>query len=117
VDGIDISISSNTVKNVISGVTLNLQGADSGKTVNLGVTPDVTQSTAAIQSFVNSYNTAIKSVNSQFAFDSTTKIAQPLASNASLALVQQQLYSAVTYSTLDSNNGISSLPAWHRRQQ
>src|SRR5882672_9934075 len=73
VDGIDISVGSNTVKNVISGITLNLQGADSGKTVNLGVTPDVTQSTAAIQSFVNSYNTAIKSVNSQFAFDSTTK--------------------------------------------
>jgi flagellar hook-associated protein 2 len=109
VDGIDITIGSNTVKNVIAGITLNLQGADSSKTVNLGVTPDVSQSSAAIQSFVNSYNTAIKSVNAQFVFDSTSKTAQPLASNSSLMLVQQQLYTAVTYATPDNNNGISSL--------
>src|SRR5258708_4242153 len=96
VDGIDITIGSNTVKNVIAGITLNLQGADPTKTVNLGVTPDVGQSSAAIQSFVNSYNTAIKSVNAQFVFDSTSKTAQPLASNSSLMLVQQHLYTAVT---------------------
>src|SRR6266704_2888998 len=109
VDGIDITVDSNSVKNVIAGITLNLQGADSGTTVNLGVTPDASQSSAAIQSFVNSYNTAIKSVNAQFVFDPTSKTGQPLGGNSSLTLVQQQLYSAVTYATPDSNNGINSL--------
>ena len=109
VDGIDITVGSNSVKNVIAGITLNLQGADSGTTVNLGVTPDASQSSAAIQSFVNSYNTAIKSVNAQFVFDPTSKTGQPLGGNSSLTLVQQQLYSAVTYATPDSNNGINSL--------
>ncbi|HZU32541.1 MAG TPA: flagellar filament capping protein FliD [Candidatus Angelobacter sp.] len=109
VDGIDLSSASNTVKGAITGVTLNLQGADPNSTISLGVAPDASQASAAINSFVTNYNTAIQQVNAQFVYDPTTKFSQPLAGDSTLQVVQQQLYSAISYSTPDGNNGISSL--------
>ena len=109
VDGIDISSGSNTVTGVIPGVTLNLLGASPSSPVSLGVAPDSSQASAAIQSFVSSYNTAIQLVNAQFVYDPTTNFSGPLIGDSSLMLVQQQLYSAIGYSTTASNNGISSL--------
>lgn len=108
VDGIDIISGSNTVKNVLTGVTLNLQGANLNSTVSLNIAPDPNQSSAAIQSFVSSYNTAIQLVNAQFIYDPTTNFSQPLGGNSSLRLVQQQLYTAISASTLGSS-GINSL--------
>lgn len=109
VDGISISSGSNIVNGVIPGVTLNLLGADPNTSVALGVTPNVSQASAAIQSFVNNYNTAIQLVNGQSVYDPTTKFSQPLSGDSTLSLVQQQLYTAISYSTPDSNHGINSL--------
>jgi flagellar hook-associated protein 2 len=97
------------LKNVIPGVTLNLAGADATKTVNLNITADTAQATTAIQAFVNSYNTAINAVNAQFVYNQSTNTGQPLEGDSSLALVQQQLYSSVGYTTAAGNNGINSL--------
>jgi flagellar hook-associated protein 2 len=109
VDGIAISSGSNLVKGVIPGVTLSLLGADPNSSVSLGITPDVSQASAAIQSFVTNYNTAIQLVNAQSVYDPTTKFSQPLSGDSSLSLVQQQLYSGIAYSTTATNNGINSL--------
>jgi flagellar hook-associated protein 2 len=108
VDGINIISSSNTVQNVLSGVTLNLQSANPSSTISLGVAPDATQASAAIQSFVSSYNTAINLVNAQFVYDPTTNFSQPLGGDSSLEFAQQQLYTAISSSTT-GNNGITSL--------
>jgi flagellar hook-associated protein 2 len=109
VDGISLNSSSNTVTGVIPGVTLNLQGANSSSPVSIGITPDTTQASSAIQSFVTNYNTAIQLVNAQFVYDQTTNFSQPLSGDSTLMVVQQQLYSAIGYTTPASNNGISSL--------
>lgn len=109
VDGIDISSGSNTVTGVIPGVTLTLQGANPTSPVALSVAPDTTQATSAVQSFVTNYNTAIQLVNAQFVYDQATKFSQPLAGDSTLMVVQQQLYSAIGYTTPGSNNGITSL--------
>jgi flagellar hook-associated protein 2 len=109
VDGIDISSGSNLVKGVIPGVTLSLLGADPNTSVSLGVTPDVSQASSAIQAFVTNYNTAIQLVNGQSVYDPTTKFSQPLSGDSSLSIVQQQLYSGIAYTTAASNNGINSL--------
>jgi flagellar hook-associated protein 2 len=109
VDGIPISSNSNHVAGVLPGLTLNLSGADPNSTISLGVTPDAGQSAAAIQSFVTAYNSAIQQVNAQFVYDPITKFSQPLQGDTSLTIVQQQLYSAISYTTPGQNNGIDSL--------
>jgi flagellar hook-associated protein 2 len=108
VDGIDISSGSNLVKGVIPGVTLSLLGADPNTSVSLGITPDVSQASSAIQAFVTNYNTAIQLVNGQSVYDPSTKFSQPLSGDSSLSIVQQQLYSGIAYTTT-GNNGINSL--------
>jgi flagellar hook-associated protein 2 len=109
VDGIPIDSASNTVKDVLPGVTLNLQGANPNSTVTVGVAPDVATATTAIQNFVNSYNTAISSVNAQFAFTGATgSTAPPLLGDSALQSVQAQLYSSISYATT-GNGSINSL--------
>jgi flagellar hook-associated protein 2 len=109
VGGIPIDSSTNTVQNAIPGVTLNLVGANANSTVNLAVAPDATQASSAIQSFVSAYNTAIQSVNAQFSFNAATDTsAPPLLGDSTLSSVQQQMYSAITYST-NGQSGINSL--------
>lgn len=57
VDGISgITRSSNTISDVISGVTLDLTGADANTTVTMTVAPDTGTVTNAIDAFVTAYN-------------------------------------------------------------
>ena len=106
--GIPISSSSNTVSDVIPGVTLNLAGGTAGSTVNVSVAPDTTAATQAVTTFVAGYNTLITLVNSQFAPPSDGNAAPPLSGNGSLRLLQSSLLSDVTYS-MTGNNGLGSL--------
>ncbi len=95
VDGVPISSSTNTVTGVLQGVTLSLLSAKPGSPVALGLQPDTTQATTAINQFVTAYNKVVGDLNSQFTVDSATGNAGVLASDSTLAIVQQQLFNAV----------------------
>jgi flagellar hook-associated protein 2 len=97
VDGISISSASNTVTGAIPGLTLNLLSANPGVEVSLGVTPDTTQATAAINQFVTDYNTAIQDLSTQFTFSSSTSSEGPLASDTVVRNLQNELMQAVDY--------------------
>jgi flagellar hook-associated protein 2 len=72
VDGVPIQSASNTIAGAIPGVSINLLGATQGSTISLTVAPDVSQSSNAINQFVNDYNAAINLVNAQFKMTTTT---------------------------------------------
>ncbi len=108
VDGIPISSASNVVSGVLSGVTLNLAGADPNTTVSVSTGPDVTQQEAAVNSFVSAYNTVIGDLNTQFAVDPTSNQAGPLASDGTLALAQGQILSAASFA-MTGNGNVQSL--------
>lgn len=116
VDGVPLVNGSNTVTGAIPGVTLTLTGTSSSA-VSLDVTPDATQATTAINSFVSAYNQLVKDINAQYATStstsadgsSTTVTAGVLASDPGLMDVQEQLLSGVNYVMTGSNNGITSL--------
>lgn len=55
-NGISITRSSNVVDDVISGVTLNLTGTNTGSPASLAVTRDVDAITEKVASFVETYN-------------------------------------------------------------
>jgi len=113
-NGILASSSTNTVSDVLDGVTLNLLKTTSTATT-LSVTRDTTTSlTAAINTFVKAYNDAAKSMKDLGYYDATTKKAGTLQGDAALRgaqsqvrnLLQTQAGGTSVYQTL-SNIGIA----------
>jgi flagellar hook-associated protein 2 len=74
VDGIDIERQSNTITDVLSGITLQLRSAqgvdDTPVSISIGLARSQIEST--IQQFLNSYNQAISYINAQTAIDPKT---------------------------------------------
>lgn len=56
VDGVEVTRSSNTVDDVINGVTLYLYDAEPGTTLNLEIDDDASSAYDAIEAFVDAYN-------------------------------------------------------------
>jgi flagellar hook-associated protein 2 len=108
VDGIPISSASNTVSNVINGVTLSLGSPSPSTPVTVNVNPDTTQVTTAINTLVSAYNTVITEINSQFNVASDGSGGGPLEADNSLRDVQNQLLGALSYS-ISGNSGIVNL--------
>ena len=69
---VTIDRSSNTLTDVISGITLNLQAEDLSNLVTIAVTQDNSAVKEGISSFVNAYNEVVKFVNERTVFDVET---------------------------------------------
>jgi len=106
-DGVPLTSSTNTVTSALPNVTMNLLSEAPSTAVTLTVAPDTTGITNAVNDFVSAYNSAIKSINSQFTADASAS-AGPLASNSALRSIQSSLLSDVTFSVA-GNNGIVNL--------
>ena len=70
INGIDITRSSNSIDDLITGVTVNLVEADNTKTVNIDVSGSYSSSSEKISDFVSAYNEVIKTIDSLQSFDS-----------------------------------------------
>ena len=108
VDGIPISSASNTVTGAVSGLTINLLGADANTDVTLSATPNTSTIESAINQFVSDYNTVVNSVNSEFIYNATSSTAQPLAGDSTLEALQNALLGAGSYSA-SGNGSVSTL--------
>jgi flagellar hook-associated protein 2 len=86
VDGVAVTRDSNTVSDVLPGVTLNLVGqqASGANPVNLIVSADSDAINTDVQNFVTNYNTALAYLNSETAINAST--------GASGALSYQPMY-------------------------
>jgi flagellar hook-associated protein 2 len=99
VDGIPIESATNLVSEVVAGVSLQLQDASPTETITVTVAADTGRVTQAVQNFVNSFNSIIKGINTQFAYDSTSETAGVLSGDSSVRTLQQQLLTRTSYST------------------
>jgi flagellar hook-associated protein 2 len=108
VDGIPISSASNTVNNVINGVTLSLGSPSPTTPITINVNPDTTQVTSAINNLVSSYNAVITEINSQFNVASDGSGGGPLETDNTLRDVQSRLLAGVAYS-ISGNSGVVNL--------
>ncbi len=59
INGLAVTRSSNTIDDLITGVTINLLKDSSGNTLKLDVTKNIAQVTENINSFVSAYNSAV----------------------------------------------------------
>ncbi len=107
VDGVPVSSASNIVTGVIPGVTLNLVGTSSAA-VTLGIAPDTTQATSAVNNFVSAYNAVIQAINTQFSYTPGASSQPPLFADSGLQQVQQTLNTDIN-TALTGNNGITNL--------
>jgi flagellar hook-associated protein 2 len=104
VNGLTVTRASNTVSDVIPGVTFVLlqEGDHDGAiestdaTAKLTVSADSSSLTTAVKSFADSYNAVNTIVNGQFTQDSNTKRQGALAGDASIRGVMARLRSEIS---------------------
>ena len=93
VDGVAITKTSNTISDVIPGVTLNLVKAG---TTTVSVSNDSSAVTSKLNNFVNGYNDAIGLINKYSSYDSTTKVAGVLAGDSTVRSLKTGLQSLIS---------------------
>jgi flagellar hook-associated protein 2 len=108
VNGIAISKTSNTVGDVVPGVTLNLAGT-SATPVTLSTTPNTSSVSKAINEFVTAYNGAVTAIQSQTSYDPATKTAGTLQGDVSLSIIQSQMATMLTTTMGSTSSGLSNL--------
>ncbi len=72
-DGITVTRATNTIDDIITGVTLDLLKADAATTVTLNIGRDIDAIMANINTFVSNYNSVSSYINSQNSYDATTQ--------------------------------------------
>lgn len=94
VNGIFVSKASNTIADVIQGVTLNLAKTTSSATT-LTVARDTASVTTSVNAFVKAYNDLSKTLADLTSYDQTTKTAGPLNGDSTARSIQSQLRSTL----------------------
>jgi flagellar hook-associated protein 2 len=85
----------NTINNLISGVTLNLKSANPGQPVTINVANDTSGAEKAITDFVSAYNDVMKTIDGDVAYDPGSKQGGPLLGDTSVLLIQDQVRSVL----------------------
>jgi flagellar hook-associated protein 2 len=109
-DGIDMTRTTNTVTNAISGVTLNLLGTTTnpaGTTITIG--NDTTAVTTKINNFVAGYNSVMNLINQDTAYDATTKTTGVLFGDSTIRTVLDTLRTTLTSQLSGATGSFSSL--------
>lgn len=101
-DGIPIVRGSNTVSDVLTGVTLNLEGTQlaTDNPVTLTIAPDTSSIQSAIQNFINSYNTAITSVTQNTGDTTSTSSSSSSGGSSGTTVTRGALAGDVTFMNL-----------------
>lgn len=102
-----ISSSTNNFDNVLSGTTLTIQNA-SDSPVSVSVYTDTDSLASQIKSFVNTYNTFRKTLNTNTAFNTTTNTAAVLTGDFSVMQADIQL-SRLMSDYFSCGNAVSSM--------
>lgn len=114
VDGINETSSSNTVSNAIPGVTFQLLAAAPASPVQIEITNNNSSVETAVNTFVTNYNQTITDINTQEGNDASGN-PEPLYGSPNLAMLQEQLQSALTFMTsggITATAGSGSPASW-----
>lgn len=82
VDGMQVTRSTNTISDAVTGLTLNLNKAQVGTNVSVTVGQDNSTVIDALKTFVKNYNTFQSSYSSLTSYDASSKTAGPLLGDA-----------------------------------
>lgn len=100
VDGVnDISVASNTVSDVIPGVTFQLLATSpvtngTAESVQVQIVNDTSSVTSSLDQFVSDYNSLVSAINTQES-NTSSGASEPLFGTPTLSLLQQQILGAI----------------------
>ncbi|MDE2600365.1 MAG: flagellar filament capping protein FliD [Rhodocyclaceae bacterium] len=106
VNGLTVTRSSNTVTDVVTGLTINL--TKEGNTT-LSVAKNNTDVMTVVNAFVNAYNDTVKQNKGLTAYDATNKTAALLTGDATVRSIQSGLADMLQSSVKNLSGGITSL--------
>ncbi len=104
VDGISIVKASNTITDVIEGLTLNVLSASNANNIKLNIASNQDAVKTSVTSFVDAYNKLDKSFRNLTKFDSVGKNSGALLGDATARSVINQIKSVMTKSIATSGN-------------
>jgi flagellar hook-associated protein 2 len=108
IDGIAVAQATNTVKDAIDGVTLNLAQTNVGEKLTLTVARDTKAVTAAVDAFVKAYNSASGTLKNLTAFNGAGAQNGVLLGDATARAIQMQMRSLLNTS-VDSGGALTTL--------
>jgi len=95
-DGVGVTRSSNTIDDLITGVTLNLKGADPETTLTVKVNRDYEGLEEQITEFVTAYNELMDTINEQLTYDTATQSpGGPLFGDSTLRALRSSLLKTI----------------------
>jgi flagellar capping protein FliD len=111
VDGIYMSKSSNTITDVIEGLTLELLSADPSTTVTITASNDTAAVESQVTDFVNAYNSLMATFQAATSYDSENEIASPLLGDSTASSIRGTLEQIIAslIPGLSSGASLSSL--------
>lgn len=109
VDGINIDHESNTVTGILDGVTLNLKKAEIGTTATVSVSINTGQMSTQVNSFVDSFNALVETINSLASYDQDTEQAGLLFGDSVVRLIENNLRQIITSNVSGLTGGVRSL--------
>jgi flagellar hook-associated protein 2 len=95
VDGISRTSSSNTLTDLVDGITLSLTKAKPGEAFSLEVGSDASTLKASMLGFISAYNTALGALRTQSAAGGEGKTAGPLSGDAAPRAIAASLRNAI----------------------
>ncbi|UXD88252.1 flagellar filament capping protein FliD [Thalassolituus hydrocarboniclasticus] len=96
VNGLTITRSSNSVDEVIKGVTLNLKNADVGKNISVTVSADTDKLSESIQGFVDAYNELKTFVDDLSGYDVDKQQAGLLLGDSTIRTMMSQIRAMIS---------------------
>ncbi|HUX07586.1 MAG TPA: flagellar filament capping protein FliD [Acidobacteriota bacterium] len=108
VNDVEISRGSNTVSDVLEGVTLELKGT-TGSPVTVTVARDTDTIKSEVNEFISAYNDINSLIQSQFDYNEETESAGPLSGDFTLRQIQGSLQSLVVGGIEDADGNRYSL--------
>ena len=106
INGIAVTAASNTLSNVVDGLTLTLLKATTGD-VDVGVTDDTASVKTAVTDFVSAFNTLASFIRTQTAYNTDDKAGGALQGDSATLALQNQLRGVL-------NEGSSASSTWSR---
>jgi flagellar hook-associated protein 2 len=94
-DGVEITRASNTVSDALDGVTLNLTKKNVGSPTTLTIAKDSSALQDKVNTLISTYNTVVKYIKAQSAYDADTQTASALNGDTAARSIQSQLRTLV----------------------
>ncbi len=111
IDGVSVTSPTNTLVNVMQGVTLNLTSAKPGTVINFGVQADTAGAEDRLRKLVTEYNNFVATSRRLRAFDASNNSAGPLIADSLVRNIEMALRRELTAPTSSAAADFNSVLA------